>query len=139
MNNTHFKLYSPDVGLLRRMAGLKAESVIGEDSLYQEFKGAMAENYCLQELVVLLEEIPFYWASGNLAEIDFVTQFTDKIVPIEVKAATNVKAKSLGVYKKKFEPSISVKASQLNLNYTDGVLDCPLYLLWKLAEFIKAV
>jgi predicted AAA+ superfamily ATPase len=127
----------PDVGLLRKMIGLNAKSIIEEDSLYREFKGAMAENYCLQELVALLEDVPFYWSSGNLAEIDFVAQFTNKIVPIEVKAADNVKSKSLAVYRKKYEPPISVKTSQRNLNYTDGLLTCPLYLLWRLADFVK--
>jgi len=100
VKDTHFKLYSPDVGILRRMAGLSARSIMEEDPLYQEFKGVMAENFCLQELVDLLDEVPFYWASGNLAEVGFVALFTDKIVPIEVKAATNVKARSLAVYRK---------------------------------------
>lgn len=139
VNNSHFKLYLPDVGLLRKMAGLNAKSIIEEDLLYREFKGVMAENFCLQELTALLEDVPFYWASGNLAEIDFVAQFTNKIVPIEVKAANNVKSKSLAVYRKKYEPLISVKTSQRNLNYSDGLLNCPLYLLWKLIEFIQAL
>jgi uncharacterized protein len=137
VNSSHFKLYLPDVGLLRRMASLSAKSIIEEDLLYREFKGVMAENYCLQELVTLLEDVPFYWTSGNMAEIDFVAQFINKIVPIEVKAADNVKSRSLAVYRKKYEPEISVKTSQRNLNYTDGLLNCPLYLLWKLSEFIK--
>jgi predicted AAA+ superfamily ATPase len=137
VNKSHFKLYLPDVGLLRKMSGLSAKSILEEDSLYREFKGVMAENYCLQELVSLNGDVPFYWSSGNLAEIDFVVQFIDKIVPIEVKAADNVKSKSLAVYRKKYEPIISVKTSQRNLNYTDGLLNCPLYLLWKLPEFIK--
>lgn len=139
VNPTHFKLYAPDVGLLRKMAGLSAKSIIGEDPLYQEFKGVMAENFCLQELVSRLEDTPFYWTSGNLAEIDFIVQFTDKIVPVEVKAATNLKAKSLGVYRGKYNPSVSVKTSMRNLGYADGILSCPLYLLWKVAEFIQEI
>ena len=139
VNNSHFKLYFPDVGLLRKMADLSAKSILEEDILYKEFKGVMAENYCLQELVGLLDDVPFYWSSGNLAEIDFVVQFTDKIVPIEVKAAENVKSKSLAVYRKKYKPILSIKASRLNLNYKDGLLSCPLYLLWKLPEFIEKI
>lgn len=137
VNNAYFKLYLPDVGLLRKMAGLSAKSVVEENSLYQEFKGVMAENYCLQELVALLEDVPFYWASGNLAEIDFVAQFTDKIVPIEVKASTNTKSKSLSIYRNKYKPPVSVKTSLLNLNYKDGLLNCPLYLLWRLKVFVE--
>jgi hypothetical protein len=139
VKDTHFKLYSPDVGLLRRMAGLSARSIVEEDRLYQEFKGVMAQNFCLQELVDLLDEVPFYWASGNLAEVDFVALFTDKIVPIEVKAATNVKARSLAVYRKKYQPPVSVKTSQLGLDYADGLPSCPLYLLWNLPRLIQAV
>ncbi len=110
-----------------------------EDILCKEFKGVMAENYCLQELTGLLDYVPFYWSSGNLAEIDFVVQFTDKIVPIEVKAAENVKSKSLAVYRKKYKLALSIKTSRLNLNYKDGLLNCPLYLLWKLPEFIEKI
>lgn len=138
VKDTHFKLYSPDVGLLRRMAGLSARSIVEEDPLYQEFKGVMAESFCLQELVALLDEAPFYWASGNQAEVDFVALFTDKIVPIEVKAATNVKARSLAEYRRKYQPPVSVKASLLGLNYADGLLTCPLYLLWRLPQLIQA-
>jgi len=139
VNNSHFKLYLPDIGLLRKMADLSAKSILEEDILYKEFKGVMAENYCLQELTGLLDDVPFYWSSGNLAEIDFVVQFTDKIVPIEVKAAENVKSKSLAVYRKKYKPTLSIKTSRLNLNYKDGLLNCPLYLLWKLPEFIEKI
>lgn len=138
VKDMHFKLYSPDVGLLRRMAGLSAKSILEEDPLYQEFKGAMAESFCLQELVAVLDAVPFYWASGNMAEVDFVVLFTDKIVPIEVKAATNPKSRSLAVYRKKYQPLVSVKTSQRSLNYAEGILSCPLYLLWKLPGLIEA-
>ena len=138
-DQSYFKLYFPDVGLLRKKANLSARSVLEEDSLYQEFKGVMAENYCLQELTGLIDDVPFYWSSGNLAEIDFIVQFTDKIVPIEVKAAENIKSKSLAVYRKKYDPPIAVKTSRRNLDYKDGLLNCPLYLLWKLPEVIKKI
>jgi len=136
-DKSYFKLYFPDVGLLRKMANLSARSVLEEDRLYQEFKGAMAENYCLQELVGVLDIIPHYWSSGNLAEIDFITQFTDKIIPIEVKAAENIRSKSLSVYRKKYSPLLAVKASRRNISYRNGLLDWPLYLLWKLPEMVE--
>ncbi len=138
-DKTYFKLYFPDVGLLRKMANLSARSILQEDRLYQEFKGAMAENYCLQELVSALDAVPHYWSSGNLAEIDFITQFTDKIIPIEVKAAENVRSKSLSVYRKKYSPSLSVKASRRNIGYSNGLLYWPLYLLWRLPEMVQTL
>ena len=138
-DKTYFKLYFPDVGLLRKMADLSAKSILQEDRLYQEFKGAMAENYCLQELVSALDVVPHYWSSGNLAEIDFITQFTDKIIPIEVKAADNVRSKSLSVYRKKYSPPLSVKASRRNISYSNGLLYWPLYLLWRLPEMVETL
>ena len=136
-NKSYFKLYVPDVGLLKKMSDLSAKSIIEEDMMYREFKGIMAENFCLQEIVSLTEKVPFYWSSGNLAEIDFILQFNDKIIPLEVKAADNVKSKSLAVYRKKYNPPVSVKASLRNLNFAEGVLNCPLYLLWKLPDIIN--
>ena len=136
-NKSYFKLYVPDVGLLKKMSDLSAKSIIEEDMMYREFKGTMAENFCLQEIVSLTEKVPFYWSSGNLAEIDFILQFNDKTIPLEVKAADNVKSKSLAVYRKKYDPPVSVKASLRNLNFAEGVLNCPLYLLWKLPEIIN--
>ena len=135
----YFKLYGPDVGLLRRMAGLSARSITEEDPLYQELRGVMAESFCLQELVELLDEVPFYWASGNQAEVDFVALFIDNIIPIEVKSADNARARSLAEYRRKYGPPVAVKASQLDLTYADGVLSCPLYLLWRLPELVRSV
>ncbi len=82
----------------------------------------MTENYCLQELVAQLDDMPFYWTSGNLAEVDFVAQFTDKIVPIEVKAAFN--AKSTQIY------------STLILEMSRS---CPVYMLWKLSALLGRI
>ena len=138
-DKSYFKLYFPDVGLLRKMAALSAKSIFEEDRLFQEFKGVMAENYCLQELVAASETIPHYWSSGNLAEIDFITQFTDKIIPIEVKAAENVKSKSLSVYRKKYGTPLAVKASRRNISYRNGLLYWPLYLLWKLPGMLETL
>jgi predicted AAA+ superfamily ATPase len=137
--DAHFKLYGPDIGLLRRMAGLSARSITEQDPLYQEFKGVMAECFCLQEILTILDDVPFYWASGNQAEVDFVVQIAGAIVPIEVKSADNLRARSLTEYRRKYGPMVSVKASQADLTYADGVLVCPLYLLWKMPELVRAV
>lgn len=138
-DTSHFKLYMADVGLLRKMAGLSARAILEGDAAYQEFKGALVENYCLQELVSILGETPFYWTSGNIAEVDFVAQIADSIVPIEVKSALNLRAKSLAVYRGRYKPAVSVKASQSNLSYADGLLNCPLYLLWRLPDILEGI
>jgi predicted AAA+ superfamily ATPase len=135
-SHSYFKLYAPDIGLLRKMSGLPAKSILEKYPLYQEFKGALTENYVLQELMVLLQKPPFYWTSGNTAEVDFVAPFDDKIVPIEVKASTNVRSKSMQVYREKYSPELFVKASLMNLHQNEGVLNIPLYLLWMLPSFI---
>lgn len=131
-NSSYFKLYLTDVGLLRRMARLPASAVFEESTLYSEFKGAMAENYVLNELVHLCGDTPFYWKSGNTAEVDFIIQMENYIVPIEAKASWNVKSRSLSVYRTKYEPEIAVKVSLRNLKMDPGLLHLPLYLIWKL-------
>lgn len=135
-NPGYFKLYMADIGLLRRMSRLPASSIFEDSTLYTEFKGALTENYVLTELVNLLEDVPYYWKSGNTAEVDFVSQFGDKIVPIEVKASTNVRARSLAVYREKYNPEISVRTSLLNLKKDNDLLNIPLYLLWAIKSLI---
>ena len=133
---TYFKLYMADIGLLRKMSRLPAQALLDRSDTFKEFKGAITENYVLCELVRLQGEVPFYWKSNNTAEVDFVAQFGMDIVPIEVKSERNDKAKSLAEYRKKYEPRVSVKASLNNVS-GDQVRNVPLYLLWKLNEYVK--
>lgn len=135
-NRNYFKLYLSDIGLLRRMSKLPAALIFEDSKLYTEFKGALTENYVLCELVNLQGDFPYYWKSGNTAEVDFVAQFGEKIVPIEVKASENVKARSLRVYRQKYKPEVSVRTSMLNLKKDDDLLNIPLYMLWTIKIFI---
>lgn len=135
-SQNYFKLYVPDVGLLRNMAKVPAKAIYEDLPLYKEFKGALVENFVLSELISLLETTPYYWKSNNIAEVDFVAQFEEKIVPIEVKSTANVKARSLSVYREKYQPEIAVKTSIINLNYNEGLLNMPLYMLWRLKELL---
>ena len=96
-----FKLFAADIGLLRRLAGVPGAVVVDESPLYRELKGAMTENYVLQELVCALGEISYYWTSGNTAEVDFVSQAGDRIIPLEVKSSANLRSRSLCVYREK--------------------------------------
>lgn len=136
-NINFFKLYMSDIGLLRRMARLPALTIFEESVLYAEFKGALTENYVLNELINLHGNVPFYWKSGNTAEVDFVAQFAEKIIPVEVKATVNVKARSLGIYREKYKPIIAVRTSMLNLKKDNGLLNLPLYIFWIIERLIS--
>jgi len=135
-DQTYFKLYAVDVGLLRLMSKLPASEILSQSEAYREFKGALAENFALCELINLLQTTPFYWKSDNTAEVDFVIQYESDIIPIEVKSNLSVRAKSLAQYKKKYEPRVSVITSMKQLSVKD-TLEIPLYLLWKLKDFLN--
>jgi hypothetical protein len=135
----YFKLYMSDIGLLRRMSRLPASSIYEDSLQYKEFKGALTENYVLSELANTLGDVPFYWKSGNTAEVDFIVQLNEKIIPVEVKSSTNVKARSLSVYRQKYKPDISVRVSMLNVHRDNDLLNIPLYMLWKLKGLVKEI
>lgn len=121
-----FKVYACDCGLLRRMAHLPASVVADPIANYTEFKGAMAENAVLQSIMPLLDnQNPCYWTSDRKAEVEFVIQWGDKIVPIEVKAEGNISGNSLSEYNKKYSPTYRIRFSTLNLQYNGGLLSCP--------------
>ncbi len=121
-----FKLYACDCGLLRRLAKLPASIVMNATSNYTEFKGAMAENAVLQSLMTLQDkDTTYYWSAESRAEIEFVIQWEDQIIPIEVKAENRISGKSLSVYNEKFSPQYRIRFSFLNLQYNNGLLSCP--------------
>jgi predicted AAA+ superfamily ATPase len=124
---SYFKLYMADVGLLRRMSRLPAAAFLENSDIFKEFKGAVTENFVLCELVNKTGETPFYWKSGNTAEVDFVVQSGMDAVPIEVKSADNVRARSLAEYIRKYAPGRAVVTSLKNA----GGNHVPLYMLWR--------
>ena len=124
-----FKLYAHDVGLLGALSALPPRIVLEGNALFTNFKGAMAEQFVLGELVASGFE-PGYWtAETGAAELDFVVQGEADITPIEVKSATNTKAKSLSVYRKAYRPMLSVKSSLKPYQRKNGVVSLPLYAL----------
>ncbi|MCL2310926.1 MAG: ATP-binding protein [Firmicutes bacterium] len=130
---TFFKLYMVDIGLLRKMSKLPASVILDKkNTLYTEFKGAMTENYVLCELVNLYGETPFFWRSENIAEVDFIIQNDADIVPLEVKSEKNDKSRSLAEYLKKYKPRISKKLSMKNITSSN----VPLYLIWQLKKYL---
>lgn len=121
-----FKVYTCDCGLLRRLAHLPASIVSDPIANYTEFKGAMAENAVLQSLLPLLDDQkPYYWTSAGTAEVEFVLQWREHVVPVEVKAEDNISGSSLSVYTKKYLPSKRIRFSMQNLQYNGGLLSSP--------------
>ena len=136
-DDTSFKLYMSDVGILRKLSKLPHEVVLDATPTYKEFKGSMTENYVLCELLKSVDDTAYYWSSGNTAEVDFIIQSGTEIVPIEVKSEKNVKARSLAEYRKKYTPKYSVKTSMKHETDGEEVLNIPLYLISQMASFMK--
>ncbi len=123
-----FKLYFLDVGLLSCMAKLDSGIILDKNNLFKEFKGALTEQFVLGELVKELKSEVYYWTNdGGTAELDFVIQFSNKVIPIEVKAERNLKAKSLKVYRQKYSPEIVVRTSMSDYKEKDGLINLPLW------------
>ena len=121
-----FKVYACDCGLLRRLAHLPASVVTDPIANYTEFKGAMAENAVLQSIMPLLDDQkPYYWTSPGTAEVEFVIQWGNEIIPIEVKAEENITGSSISVYNKTYTPNYRMRFSMLNLQYNSGLLSSP--------------
>jgi predicted AAA+ superfamily ATPase len=135
-DQTFFKLYLSDVGLLRKLANLSAGYILQKNDEFKEFKGAMTENYVLNEMTNLYESDLFYWKSDNTAEVDFVLQHDINVIPVEVKSERNNKAKSLAEYRKKYDPKISVITSMNNVAGAE-VRQIPLYLLWQMKKYLS--
>jgi uncharacterized protein len=123
-----FKIYMLDVGLLRRLSLLDPIAIAEGNRLITEFKGALTENYILESLVRQFEGMPHYWTSNGRAEVDFLIQYENEIIPIEVKADENVRSKSLTLYRKEFSPGLSIRYSLKNLKYDNGLVNIPLFM-----------
>ncbi len=136
-DDTAFKLYMADVGILRKLSKLPYNIVLNANTSYKEFKGSLTENYVLGELVKSVDDTAYYWTSGNTAEVDFVIQCKEEIVPIEVKAEQHLKSRSLSEYRKKYAPKHAVKTSMLGEAAGEEVLKIPLYMICTMPTWIK--
>ena len=136
-NTGAFKLFLCDVGLLSAMAVLDAKTILEGDSLFTEFKGALTEQYVCQELKCLKDMELTYWTNDSAtAEIDFVIQNGSQIIPVEVKSSINLKAKSMAVYREKFQPKTEIRTSLANFGKNANLFDIPLYALGELKRII---
>jgi predicted AAA+ superfamily ATPase len=126
---TAFKLYLLDVGLLRRLSFLDPIAIREGNRLFMEFKGALSENFILQHLTANFEGTPRYWTSGNQAEVDFLIQVNNDVIPIEVKSDESIRSKSLSVYNDLYHPPVRIRYSLKNLKKDDGLLNIPLFMV----------
>lgn len=138
-DNTYFKVYLSDVGLLRRKSNVNYRTILEGDASYIHFKGALTENYIMTQLKCMGIE-SYFWRTKADAEMDFITDYEGMLLPIEVKSADNTKAKSLHIFCNRYHPRMAVKTSLKNVgNNLDGdthVWNIPLYLIFRLKEYV---
>ncbi|MDR0944464.1 MAG: ATP-binding protein [Ruminococcus sp.] len=121
-----FKIYAHDVGLLSCMAEIDARTLLEGNSIFTEFKGSLTEQYVCSELKQC-GITPYYWSSEHTAEVDFVFKKDRDILPLEVKAEENLKAKSLKLYSEKYNPVTAVRTSMSDYRKDDWLTNVPLY------------
>lgn len=135
-----FKLFVVDVGLLGCMTGLHQRTLLDGNDLFTEFKGALTEQYVCQQLKTI-EDLGVYYYTNDRGscEMDFVIDTGEQIIPLEVKAEVNLKAKSLRTYREKFEPEISVRTSMSDYKNEDWLVNLPLYAVEEISDNYSAV
>lgn len=123
-----FKLFVVDVGLLGCMAGLRQRILLDGNDLFVEFKGALTEQYVCQQLKTIEDlDVYYYTNDRGSCEVDFVVDTGEQIIPIEVKAEVNLRAKSLKTYQEKFSPEVSVRTSMADYKKEEWLVNLPLY------------
>lgn len=130
-----YKLFLLDVGLLGAMNDLDSRSLLENDKLFNDYNGAVTEQYVLQEFKTIGDLPVFYWAS-NRAELDFLIQYQNNIIPVEAKATINLQAKSLKSFRQKYEPKISIRTSLADFEENAGLFNIPLYDIENVKEII---
>ena len=132
-----FKLYILDVGLLSCMVRLDQRVLLEGNALFKEFKGALTEQYVLEQLKTQKGIDAYYWTNDRgSAEVDFILDTGSEIIPVEVKAETNLKAKSLKVYVEKYKPTVSLRTSLADYKREDWLLNLPLWAIGYVKSFI---
>ncbi|MDR1164877.1 MAG: DUF4143 domain-containing protein [Deltaproteobacteria bacterium] len=137
-NYNVFKLYFLDVGLLRAMSELPYSSVLDDVRMFDEFKGALTEQFVMMELTGKKDiRNLYYWVSDGSAEVDFVFADGNDIYPVEVKAFPNSRSKSLKSYRDRYNPRRAIRASLNNLRLDGGLLNVPLFALFNLENYLR--
>ncbi len=133
-----FKLYPADVGILRKLAKLSPTVILDSHDIFSDFKGRLTENLVLQQLQAMDYSPVCYWFNTDgRAEVDFLIQDDDIVIPVEVKSGLSLNAKSLRSYRTKYNPLIAIRTSLNNLKFDDGLLNVPLYLVGELPRLLR--
>lgn len=133
-----FKLFLLDVGLLGCMAGLKQQTLLDGNDLFVEFKGALTEQYVCQQLKTIDGLNVYYYTNDRgSCEVDFVIDTGEQVIPVEVKAEVNLKAKSLKTYLEKFQPELAVRTSMADYRKEERLVNLPLYAVEEINEVIS--
>lgn len=126
-----FKLYMGDVGLLTMKSGIAYQTILSSLEIDNTFLGSIAENYVAEALATKNYKL-FYWESKSIAEVDFVLQKEDQIIPIEVKAGIHTRSKSLSVFIEKYEVTYSIRISAKNFGFENNIKSVPLYAVYNI-------
>lgn len=130
-----FKLFVLDVGLLGCMTGLHQRTLLDGNALFVEFKGALMEQYVCQQLKTLADlELCYYTNDRGSCEVDYVVDTGGRVMPLEVKAETNLRAKSLKTYREKFSPELAIRTSMADYRKEDGLVNLPLYAIGQIGS-----
>ena len=132
-----FKIYVLDIGLLRCLSNMDYSVYQAPAEQFKEFRGALKENYILQSLMPQFRQPLRYWSSGNKAELEFLIQYDNHIIPIDAKAGMNVASKSLAEYNKTFSPLLRLRYSMRNLTLDGNLLNIPIFLADRTIELVK--
>jgi predicted AAA+ superfamily ATPase len=123
-SENNFKLYLSDTGLLTSLAQIKFNDIM--QPLNMIYRGFLTENFVAQMLITHHHNL-YFWNSSNRAEIDFVLDAEEGIIPVEVKASDNIRSKSLSVYMEKYKPPYAIRISSKNFGFMNGIKSVPLY------------
>ena len=133
-----FKLFLVDIRFLITMTDLDAKVIIEGNKIFTEFKGSLTEQYILQQLISDVGVIPYYYSTQNSkGEIDFLVQGKTSVIPIEVKAEENLKAKSLKAFCEKYQPSYAVRTSMSDYREQDWMTNIPLYAVKWIKNYVN--
>ncbi len=133
-----FKLFFADVGLLSCMSGLRQTVLLDGNDLFKEFKGALTEQYVMQQLAAIPNFNTYYYTNDRgSCEIDFVVDNGELVVPVEVKAEINLKAKSLKSYLEKYDPQITIRTSMADYKKEERLINIPLYAISEMGKILK--
>lgn len=131
-----FKVYLLDVGLLGAMNRTPPRLAAQGDTVFEEYRGALTENYLAQQLAAAGVDL-YYWTSDGTAEVDFLLEQGTQVFPLEAKAGINPRSKSLGIYVQRHQPRFALRSTLRNLRSDGQILNVPLYAINALSQLVR--